>query len=107
MTDLVDWTHYFFAVSVLAVLVGGLGLFGYAVNRGWILQGMTGLRGLGQGVERRLRLKETLVVDPRRRLVILEADGTEHVVLLGAEAETVLSSRPASAEPARLSEVAP
>ncbi|GLK51527.1 flagellar biosynthetic protein FliO [Maricaulis virginensis] len=97
MTDIVDWTHYFFAVSVLAVLVGALGLFGYAVRRGWILQGMTGLRGFGAGMERRLNLKETLVIDPRRRVVIVQADDTEHVVLLGAEAETVLASRPAAA----------
>lgn len=104
MSDLVDWTHYFFAVSVLAVLVGALGLFGYAVNRGWILQNVTGLRGFGNGAERRLKLKETLIVDPRRRVVILEADGTDHVVLLGAEAETVLASRPAASEPVRIGE---
>lgn len=106
MTDLVDWTHYFFAVAVLAVLVGGLGLFGYAVNKGWILQGMTGLRGFTNGPDRRLKLKETLIVDPRRRVVILEADGTDHIVLLGAEAETVLASRPAASEPVRLGEAA-
>jgi flagellar protein FliO/FliZ len=104
MSDIVDWTHYFFAVSVLAVLVGALGLFGYAVNRGWILQNVTGLRGFGNAAERRLRLKETLVLDPRRRVVILEADGTEHVVILGAEAETVLTSRPATAEAVRIGE---
>lgn len=97
MTDIVDWTHYFFAVSVLAVLVGSLGLFGYAVRKGWILQNVTGLRGFAIGQDRRLHLKETLVIDPRRRLVILQADGTEHVVLLGAEAETVLASQPAAA----------
>lgn len=95
MTDIVDWTHYFFAISVLAVLVGALGLFGHAVRKGWILQNMTGLRGFASGPDRRLKLKETLVIDPRRRLVILEADATEHVVLLGAEAETVLASQPA------------
>ena len=99
MTDIVDWTHYFFAVSVLAVLVGSLGLFGYAVRKGWILQNVTGLRGFATGTDRRLKLKETLVIDPRRRLVILQADGTEHVVLLGAEAETVLASQPAPAAP--------
>ena len=95
MTDIVDWTHYFFAVSVLAVLVGALGLFGYAVRKGWILQNVTGLTGFMSSGERRLQLKESLVIDPRRRLVILQADTVEHVVLLGAEAETVLASHPA------------
>ncbi|WP_300543115.1 flagellar biosynthetic protein FliO [Maricaulis sp.] len=99
MTDIVDWTHYFFAVAVLAILVGALGLFGHAVRKGWILQNVTGLRGFAMGNHRRLRLKETLVIDPRRRLVIVQADATEHVVLLGAEAETVLASQPAPPEP--------
>jgi hypothetical protein len=31
----------------------------------------------------------------------VQADDTEHVVLLGAEAETVLASRPAAARPAQ------
>ena len=100
MTDIVDWTHYFFAVSVLAVLVGALGLFGYAVRKGWILQNVTGFSGFMPARERRLQLKESLVIDPRRRLVILQADATEHVVLLGAEAETVLASHPAPPAPA-------
>lgn len=93
MNDLVNWTHYLYAVSILAVLLGGLGLFGYAVRKGWILRDMTGLQQLA-GTRRRLAIRETIVIDPRRRLVILQADQTEHVVLLGAERETVLSSGP-------------
>ena len=103
MTE-IDWTHYFFAIAVLAMLLGGLGLFSLAVRKGWILQNVTGLRALAQGHRRRLALKETLVIDPRRRLVILQADGMEHVVLLGAEAETILSSQAAPAEPVDLQE---
>ena len=80
MSDIVSWTSYLFAISILVVLLGGLGLFGYAVQKGWLLQQVTGLRQLG-GSDRRLKLRETLVIDPRRRLVILQADGEEHVVL--------------------------
>jgi flagellar protein FliO/FliZ len=105
MTE-IDWTHYFFAIAILAMLLGGLGLFSHAVRKGWILQNMTGLRALTQGHRRRLALKETLVIDPRRRLVILQADDMEHVVLLGAEAETILSSQAAPVEPAELQETA-
>jgi flagellar protein FliO/FliZ len=94
MSDIVTWTSYLFAISILVVLLGGLGLFGYAVQKGWLLQQMTGLRRIG-GHERRLKIRETLVIDPRRRLVILQADGAEHVVLLGMERETVLSTAPA------------
>ncbi|WP_291842950.1 flagellar biosynthetic protein FliO [Maricaulis sp.] len=91
MSDIVNWTSYLFAIAILVALLGGLGLFGYAIQKGWLLQQMTGLRQLG-GQDRRLRICETLVIDPRRRLVILQADGTEHLVLLGMEGETVLST---------------
>ena len=83
-------------MCILAVLLGALGLFGLAVRKGWILQNMTGLQGM-TGPRRRLAIKETLVIDPRRRLVILQTDGTEHVVLLGANGETILDSQPAPA----------
>lgn len=97
--SLVNWTDYLLAVSVLLILLGALGLFAYAVQRGWILQGVTGLKPfLGQD-ERRLRLKETLVIDPRRRMVIVQADDEEHVLLLGSESETVLASKPARPDP--------
>lgn len=33
--------------------------------------------------DRRLRVKETLVLDPTRRLVIVECDGTDRLILLG------------------------
>lgn len=97
MSDIVNWTSYLFAIAILVMLLGGLGLFGYAIQKGWLLQQMTGLRQLG-GQDRRLKIRETLVIDPRRRLVILQADGAEHVVLLGAEGETVLSTGPARPE---------
>jgi len=100
MSDIVDWTSYLFAISILIVLLGGLGLFGYAIQKGWLLQQMTGLRQLG-GTDKRLKVRETLVIDPRRRLVILQADGIEHVVLLGAERETILSTGAARPEAVR------
>ncbi|MHA6287038.1 flagellar biosynthetic protein FliO [Maricaulis sp. CAU 1757] len=92
MDDIVNWTHYLFALCILLVLLGALGLFSLAVRKGWILRQMTGLQP-AQGPRRRLAVRETLVLDPRRRLVVLEADGQEHVILLGAERETVLSSK--------------
>ncbi|OLF74057.1 hypothetical protein AWH62_07910 [Maricaulis sp. W15] len=101
MSDIVNWTSYLFAIAILVVLLGGLGLFGYAVQKGWLLQQMTGLRQLG-GQVRRLKVRETLVIDPRRRLVILQADDQEHIVLMGAERETVLSTGPAKPEPLKM-----
>jgi flagellar protein FliO/FliZ len=101
MDNLTSWTDYLFAVSVLVVLLGGMGLFAYSVQKGWILQGMTGLRPLLSPELRRLALKETLVIDPRRRLVIIRSDDTEHVLLLGVEREILLSSQVAKPDPVR------
>tara|TARA_R110000868_G_scaffold219607_1_gene470697 strand:+ start:1429 stop:1755 length:327 start_codon:yes stop_codon:yes gene_type:complete len=92
MNDIVNWTQYLLAMLVLLGLLGALGLFSYAVQRGWILQTVTGLRGVAT-TARRLSIVETLVVDPRRRVVIIRSDDREHVILLGAERETVLESR--------------
>jgi len=58
------------------------------------LNGLAGLRGHAPK-RRRLAIEESLLIDPRRRVVILRSDETEHVVLLGGASETVLSSGPA------------
>lgn len=91
MNDFVNWSHYLLALMVLMGLLGVMGFFGYAVQRGWILQGVTGLRAFNPAA-RRLAISETLIVDPRRRIVIVRVDGEEHIVLLGAAGETVLST---------------
>lgn len=100
MDDLVNWTQYFLAMGVLLGLLAGVGLIAYAMQRGWILQNLTGLRN-AMLPDRRMRVTETLVIDPRRRVVIVRHDETESVILLGAERETVLAARDAlpDAEP--------
>ncbi|WP_417470058.1 flagellar biosynthetic protein FliO [Maricaulis sp.] len=97
MNDIIDWNQYLLALMVLLGLLGAMGLFGYAVQRGWILQGVTGLRAL-RPTTRRLAISETLIVDPRRRVVIIRCDDREHIVLLGAERETILAGHDLPAE---------
>jgi flagellar protein FliO/FliZ len=92
--DSINWTQYLAAVFVLAGLLGALGLMAMAVRRGWILNGIASLRG-DAPKHRRLAIEESLLIDPRRRVVILRSDETEHVVLLGGTTETLLSSGPA------------
>lgn len=99
MTEHVHWTQYLLAMFVLAGLLGLLGLFAMAVQRGWLFQQLTGLTGF-KPAERRLAITETLVVDPRRRVVILRIDDEEQVILLGAQEETILKTGPAKAPPA-------
>ncbi|WP_300532111.1 flagellar biosynthetic protein FliO [Maricaulis sp.] len=98
MTDAVDLTQYFLAMLVLAGLLGVLGLFAMAVQRGWILQSVTGLAGF-KADERRMKIRETLVLDPRRRMVIVEVDEEEHLILLGATTETLVKTQPAPERP--------
>ena len=94
MGDLVNWTQYFLAMGVLLGLLASVGVIAYAVQRGWILQNLTGLRHTLLP-DKRLAVTETLVIDPRRRVVIIRHDDHEQIVLLGAERETVLASQPA------------
>lgn len=101
MNDVVNLSQYLLALMVLLGLLGAMGFFAYAVQRGWILQGVTGLRSLS-ATSRRLTISETLIVDPRRRVVIIRCDGREHVLLLGAERETILSSTDVPAKPASI-----
>lgn len=88
--DVVDIARY---IAALAVVLGLLGLLALGARQGWLANLLSGLsRGqiAGGRRERRMRVVETLVLDPRRRIVIVEIDGRERTLLLGASEETVL-----------------
>jgi flagellar protein FliO/FliZ len=95
--DQVDFIRFFAALILVLGLLGG---FWVILRKGWLPSGFSGLMTLqpARGA-RRLSVRESLLLDPRRRVVIVRADGIEHVVLLGASGETVLDTRPAPAEP--------
>lgn len=61
----------------LAFVLRKLGLSGPAVN----IQG-----------KRRLRIIESLPLDARRRLVLLQCDDEQHLVVLGPSGETVIKT---------------
>lgn len=95
--DIIDFSRYFAALLVVLGLLGG---FAVIVRRGWLPGGFPALANLtGPRQVRRLDVKESLILDPRRRVVIVKADDEEHVLLLGPERETVLTTRPAKAVP--------
>jgi len=50
--------------------------------------------GGGKGAGR-LKIVETLYLDPRHRLVIVRQDDREHTILLGGAGDTLISSTPA------------
>lgn len=75
-------TDFIRALFALALTLGLVGLAAWGLRR----YGPDALARLGTATtkkDRRLRLVETLVLDPTRRLVIVDCDGRERLVLLG------------------------
>ncbi|MEX2644148.1 MAG: hypothetical protein WD270_11885 [Acetobacterales bacterium] len=72
----------------LVFVLGLVWLFGQLARR-FGLGGVPVIRGT-RG--RRLSIVEVVALDARRRAVLLRRDGTEHLVLLGADRETVIES---------------
>ena len=79
--DLLDYARAVFAlIATLALIVGAA----YAARRFGMLQPG------GPGVKR-MRVTETLLIDTRRRLVIVRVDGREHVMLLGPAGDVLVT----------------
>jgi flagellar protein FliO/FliZ len=68
------------AIAALGVTLGLIGLAAWAVRR---YGPATLLRMQTPAVERRLKVVETLVLDPSRRLVLVRIDQEEKLLLLG------------------------
>jgi flagellar protein FliO/FliZ len=89
--DVADWAR---AVAALVATLALLGLVALLARRFNMLQP---LRGPG---ERRLSVVESLMLDPRRRLVIVREGGQDHVLLLSPFGDSRLSTAPSPPEPA-------
>jgi flagellar protein FliO/FliZ len=75
-----DFTDFLKAVFSLAITLGLIGAAAVALRR----YGPDAMaRFAAQRKDRRLKLVETLVLDPARRLVIVDCDGREQLILLG------------------------
>lgn len=68
------------AIAALAVTLGLIGLAAWAARR---YGPSTLLRLQTPAAERRLKVVETLVLDPSRRLVLVKVDQEEKLLLLG------------------------
>ncbi|UPT61630.1 MAG: flagellar biosynthetic protein FliO [Hyphomonadaceae bacterium JAD_PAG50586_4] len=78
--ELLDWARSLFAlIATLALILG----VAYGARRLGMLQ------PTAQG-PRRLKISESLMIDPRRRLVIVRCDGREHVLLLSPAGDLVV-----------------
>lgn len=95
-----DLNDYLRAVAALAAVLA------LALAAAWALRQWAGgaLALTGRG-PRRLTVSEVLVLDPRRRLVLVRRDQVEHLLLLGATEEQVVERditppRPPTSDPA-------
>jgi flagellar protein FliO/FliZ len=82
----VSWLQIVLAFAVVAAL---LAFFGFAL-RYFKMRGFT-MPGVAPAA-RRLQIIETLLIDPRRRLVIVRCDAAEHLLLLGVNEDVVIEA---------------
>lgn len=81
-----SWARALFALIATLALIGALA---YGARRfGMLAPG-------GQGAKR-LKLTESLMLDPRRRLVIVRCDGREHLLLLSPAGDLLVAAMDAA-----------
>lgn len=76
-----EFTDLLRAVFALALTLGLVGLAAVVLRK--YGPGTLARFATAQRKERRLKLVESLVLDPTRRLVIVQCDGQERLLLLG------------------------
>ncbi len=87
-------TYVTFAIALLAV-IALIYLVAWVMGRIGVVHRMAGR----PGKERRLKVKESLALDAKRRAVILDCDGSEHLVVLGSNSELSLGKLDSAAKP--------
>ena len=84
--DVIDSAQIMKLVSALAFVLALMAMLGLVMRR--INHGGRML----PSSRRRLKLVETLPIDPRRRLAIVRCDDREHLLILGTNGETVIET---------------
>jgi flagellar protein FliO/FliZ len=83
--ELLDWARALFAlIATLALIVG----VAYGARRLGLLQP-------NGAAPKRMRIAESLMLDPRRRMVIVRCDDREHLILLGPGGDIVVGQQAA------------
>ena len=82
--------NYFKFVLALLFVLGLIGGFAIIAKRAGL-----GNRGpIVRGKSKRLSIIETMVLDPKRRVVLVQFDNSEHLLLLGTNSEQVIGDGP-------------
>lgn len=88
--DWTDWARTVFALLATLALIGGAA---YVARRFGMLQNV-----VGKGV-RRLNVVESLMLDPRRRLLVVRFDDREHLILLSPTRDLLVADVAAKPQP--------
>lgn len=83
MIALPQFIKFFAALLFVLALMGGLAL---------AMRKFSGNHPLTAAGRRRLKIVEVLPLDARRKAVLLRRDDREHLVILGANSETLVES---------------
>ncbi len=81
-----DWVQLIRVIGILLVIIALMGGLGLLIRR----LGLGGAAPLGP--TRRLRILESLSLDPRRRAILLACDDVAHLVILGPEGQTLIQT---------------
>jgi len=89
-----NFLDLFRAIFGLAITLGIIGLAAWAARR-YAPEILARFQGQ-QGQVRRMKVVETLVLDPSRRLVLIRVDDEERLILLGEGRELIEPRQPGS-----------
>ena len=82
--DYQDYLKFFFSLILVLSLMGGLA---YILKRLGYSQG-----GMISPKNKRLKVLEVMPIDARHKAVLIKRDDTAHLVLLGANGDTVIET---------------
>lgn len=85
--DLAEYARFVAALAFVIALIGGCA---WLIKRSGLLP--TAVIKRKTGADARLRVSEVLPLDAKRRLVLVQRDDVEHLLLLGGDGESVVES---------------
>jgi len=80
----VDWIDWARSAAALLATLGLILAVAWGARKLGMLQA-------GAASPKRLKVSESLMIDPRRRLVVVRCDNREHLILLGPGGDIVVS----------------
>lgn len=81
--EYVELSRFFVALAFVVALIWGCGWLAKRAGLDKRMRGMTGAQG-------RLSVGDVLYLDPKRKLLLVKADGAEYLLLVAGETVTVV-----------------